>query len=421
MSFRHMLISSRRWLLAAAVTASAMAVGSLTTATAAPGTAWSGTWGASPIAGATSTTCPAGADALDNQTVRDIVYTSVGGQNVRVRFTNTFGTAPLVIGSASLAVEQSGAGTVPGTMRQLRFGGKQSIAIPPGAEALSDWVSMDVPGLQDLAVSVYVPRFDGPATFHRVAVQDNYVSAPGDFATDPNAADFPTTISCWMFVDRIDVQPSRRVIGSVVTLGDSITDGTRSTLNTNSRWPNFLARRFATHPGQILSVVDEGISGNRVLSDAGTAGVSALARLDRDVLTQPGARDVILLEGINDIGQSDLGNTPLVTADDLIAGYRQIITQAHAAGLRIFGATLTPFKGASYWSPEGEQTREAVNAWILTAGEFDGTIDFAAATASADDPQVFNPVYDSGDHLHPNDTGYQAMAQAVDLQMLLRD
>jgi lysophospholipase L1-like esterase len=205
------------------------------------------------------------------------------------------------------------------------------------------------------------------------------------------------------------------VTGAVVALGDSITDGTFSTVNANRRWPNDLARRLDARPGPTLSVVDEGIAGNQVLKDSGLAGVNALARLDRDVLTQQAARDVILLEGVNDIGASQ------ATADQLIPAYEQIIAQVHARGLRILGGTLTPFKGAFYWTPAGEQTREAVNHWILTSGAFDGVVDFAAATANPADPQTFNPAFDSGDHLHPNDAGYQAMANAVDLERLLED
>ncbi|MGE5292261.1 MAG: SGNH/GDSL hydrolase family protein [Micromonosporaceae bacterium] len=408
-----------RW-LAALVGASTVFALALPAA-AAPAPLEVGTWGASPVAGANLTGCPAGDGGVVNQTVRNVVFTSVAGSEVRVRLTNAFGTAPLTIGAASIAIDNTtAAGVLPDTIRTLHFGGRASVTIPPGAEALSDWVDLDVPQLQDIAVSVYVPSLTGAATFHRVASQNNFLSGPGDFTTSASAADFPTVITCWMFVDGIDVAAAPTIKGSVVTLGDSITDGTRSTPNANHRWPNFLARRLLANGGRSLSVVDEGISGNRVLSDAGTAGVSALARLNRDVLSQPNARDAILLEGINDIGQSDLGNTPLVTADDLIAAYKQIIERAHAAGLRIFGATLTPFKGAFYWSPQGELTREAVNDWILHSGAFDGTIDFAAATADPNDPQVFNPIYDSGDHLHPNDLGYEVMADTVNLHMLLQ-
>jgi lysophospholipase L1-like esterase len=214
-------------------------------------------------------------------------------------------------------------------------------------------------------------------------------------------------------VDGVSVVAEGRVAGTVVALGDSITDGTASTVNANRRWPNDLARRLDARHGPSLSVVDEGIAGNQVLKDSGLAGVNVLARLDRDVLEQPGARDVILLEGVNDIGASQ------ATADQLIHAYQQVIAQVHARGLRIFGGTLTPFQGAFYWTPAGEQTRETVNRWILTSGAFDGVIDFARATADPANPLVFKPAFDSGDHLHPNDAGYQAMADAVDLNRLL--
>lgn len=379
---------------------------------------WVGTWTGSPVAGATTSTCPAGPGAFSDQTVRNIVYPSVGGDRVRVRISNVFGTAPLTVGAASIAVQKTGAAIVGSTKQVLRFGGKKTVTIPAGAEALSDWVDYTVTQQRDLAVSVYVPSLTGPATFHPLAVQDSFVGAGN--ATKANAASaYPTTISCWLFVDAVDVHPSARIKGSVVAFGDSITDGYASSKNANDRWPNYLARRLDARSGKTLSVVDEGISGNRILSDAGTFGVSALARLQRDVLSQPGATDVIMVEGINDIGNSDIGTGPHVTAKDLEAGYRQIIDQAHAAGLRIYGGTLTPFKGAAYWSQEGERTRQKVNRWILTSGAFDGVVDFAAATANPDNPKVFAPQYDSGDHLHPNDAGYAAMADAINLKMLL--
>jgi lysophospholipase L1-like esterase len=380
---------------------------------------WVGVWASSPVQGTTSTTCPGGGGGITNQTVRNIVFASAGGSSVRVRVTNAFGTSPLSVGAASVAIAGTGAATVPGTMRELRFGGQPGITVPPGAEAVSDPVPLRVRALQDLAVSVYVPQLTGPATIHSLAVQDNFVSTAGNFTTSAAAAGFATTISCWMFVDRVDVAASALVPASVVAFGDSITDGLRSTLNANNRWPNVLARRLNARHGATVSVVDQGISGNRILADG--AGVSAQARLDRDVLTQTGARVVILLEGINDIGFADLGLGAPITAADLIAGYRQIITRCHDAGLFIIGGTLTPFKGVpNYWNETGEQIREAVNHWILTSGMFDAVVDFAAATADPNDPQVFNPTFDSGDHLHPNDAGYQAMANAIDLRLLLR-
>jgi lysophospholipase L1-like esterase len=378
---------------------------------------WVGTWAASPVRGTTTATCPGGDAGVANQTVRNIVFASVGGSSVRVRLTNAFGTAALAVGAASVALAGSGAST--GAPHALRFGGEPGITIPPGAEALSDPVRLRVRALQNLAVSVYVPALTGPATIHSLAVQDNFVSGPGDATANSDAAAYPTTITCWMFVDGVDVQGSSTLAGSVVAFGDSITDGLRSTVNGNQRWPNDLARRLDARHGRTLSVVDQGISGNRVLADG--AGVSAQARLDRDVLTQSGARVVILLEGINDIGFADLGLGPPITAADLIAGYRQIILRCHNAGLSVIGGTLTPFKGVpGYWNETGEQIREDVNHWILTGGAFDAVVDFAAVTADPADPQVFNPAFDSGDHLHPSDAGYQAMADAIDLRTVLR-
>lgn len=297
------------------------------------------------------------------------------------------------------------------------------VEIPPGAEALSDPVQLHIAPLQDLAVSIYLPQATGPATQHALGRQVNYV-ASGDHSLDANAGAFTTQTRSWYFLDDVDVQATNRDRGTVVAFGDSITDGFNSTVNANPRWPNDLARRLAALHGTTMSVVDEGISGNRVLNDSICCGVNALARFDRDVLTQSGVKDVILLEGINDIGFSQL-NSPLtapatnVSAAEIIAGYQQLITQAHAAGVEIFGGTLTPFQGAGYYTAAGEAKREAVNNWIRTSHAFDGVIDFDRAVRDPANPLVFLPAYDSGDHLHPNDAGYQAMAQAINLAMLL--
>jgi lysophospholipase L1-like esterase len=391
--------------------------------------AWVGSWASSPMDGTVNVfnqaTCPAGSGKLTNQTVRNIVYTSVGGNRVRIRLSNAFGTAPLTIGDASVAVAETGAQTVPGTMRQLQFNGQTSVTIPVGDEVVSDPVRMTVHALTDLAVSVYVPTMSGPATYHATAIQDSFVSATGDFATTDSAASYPTTITCWMFADGVDVPGSARVTGSVVAFGDSITDGFQSDTNANDRWPNVLARRLDAIGGPTLSVVDEGISGNQVLTDSPFAGVSALHRLTRDVLDQPGAKAVILLEGINDIGFTDLGlDNPPATAASIEAGYEQIIAAAHAHGLRIYAGTLTPFltlpvATSGYQDAAGEVIREQVNDWILTQHKFDGVINFAAELAGPSDPQAFNPVYDSGDHLHPNDFGYTVMGDSIALSMLL--
>jgi lysophospholipase L1-like esterase len=365
-------------------------------------TQWVATWGGSP-------------QDMGNHnytgTIRNIVFAAVGGDSVRVRLTNTYGNQPLQIGDAYIGV--SGAdGNIHGPNVPLTFAGSRTITIPQGAEALSDPVSLAVPALTDLAVSLYIPQAT-EQTGHNDSQESTYITEGTDHAGDTTAAAyFP--ISSWWFVDSVDVTASRPNEGTVVALGDSITDGYQSTVNADKRWPNDLARRLDARRGVTLSVADEGISGNQVLQDTCCAGVGALNRFDRDVVDRADAKDVILLEGINDIGAAD------AQASQLIAAYQQLIAQAHAAGLKIFGGTLTPFKGAGYWSPEKEQTREAVNNWILHSGAFDGVIDFAKVTADPSDPQVFNAAYDSGDHLHPNDAGYQAMADAVNLSMLLR-
>ncbi|MBV9338116.1 MAG: SGNH/GDSL hydrolase family protein [Solirubrobacterales bacterium] len=380
---------------------------------------WVSSWAASP-----QTAVPGTPDAtgFNNQTIRNVVFTSVSGNFVRVRFTNTFGDQTLQIGGASIAVAGSGAAAT-GRNVPLTFGGQPSVQIPIGAEALSDPVRLHVPALQDLAVSVYLPTATGSATLHSLGQQNTYV-ASGDHTGDNSGSAYSNLDNSWYFIDAVDVLPQPQVRGTLVAFGDSITDGFNSTVNANTRWPNDLARRLDSRR-DTLAVADEGISGDRVLTSDLCCGVNALARLDRDVLTRAGAREVILLMGINDIGFSVTQPNPVtnpltdVSAAQIIAGYQQIIAQTHEAGLKIFGGTLTPFKGAGYYSDAGEAKREAVNQWIRTSGAFDGVIDFDAVVQDPSDPLMMNPQYDSGDHLHPNDAGYQAMANAIPLRLLL--
>lgn len=385
------------------------------------GTHWVATWGASPQAAVPGDRAAAG---FRGQTIRNIVITSVGGSMVRVRFTNAFGVVPLRIGAAAIGVERSGAALARGTSFALSFGGRPSVVIAPGLQALSDPVRLAVLPLQKLAVSVYLPFRTGPATEHAGAHQVNYL-ATGAHALDAHAAAFGVQTRSWYFVDRVDVLSPPGVLGTVIALGDSITDGVHSPANANARWPNDLARRLDALRGPTLGVIDEGIGGNRVLSASACCGVAALARFRADVAAQPGAKEVILLEGVNDIGFSQHTGALTaphtdVSAAQIIAGYQELIAQAHAAGLKIFGATLTPFGGARYWTPAGEAKRDAVNAWIRTSGAFDGVIDFAHALADPRFPAILAPAYDSGDHLHPNAAGYRAMSRAIDLGVLTR-
>ena len=400
------------------VLAATIAVGTASRpAAAARGYDWVTGWTASPQDPSPGTL---GLKGFHDQTVRDIIVPSVGGNTIRLELTNAFGRSPLQVGRVTVAVADLGAGVVPGTIHPVSFGGRASVRIPAGEQVLSDPVGMQVSALQELAVSIYLPGPTGVATRHTDAQQVNWVSTAGDHAGEAGVGAFTIPTLSWYYLSGLDVRSSRAT-GTVVAFGDSITDGVNSSVGGNDRWPDDLARRLGAVAGPTLSVADEGIGGNRLLTASRCCGASAQARFARDALDQSGVRDVIVLEGINDIGtsvgplHSDTGLTPA----RIIAGYRDLIAQAHARGVRIFGATLLPYHGAGYYSPAGEAIREAVNAWIRTSGAFDGVIDFDAVMRDPADPLRLNPAYDSGDHLHPNDTGYQAMADAINLDMLL--
>jgi lysophospholipase L1-like esterase len=396
---------------------------------------WVATWAASAMA-ATPASLAAPDDfssaGFTDQTVRDIVWTSVGGQAARISLSNRFGTQPVTFSQVDVGISAGGAAIVPGTNHSVTFAGSTSVTITPGADVVSDPVKMAVPAATDLAVSLYTQEPTGPATYHSDAQQDNYVSSPGNHAASESASAFTTTSQHWYFLDDIDVQVGPQMRGTIVAFGNSITDGALSTVNANRRWPNDLARRFlAGPPGRIHPVVDEGISGNRVLNDSACFGVNAQARFLSDVAARTGARYVILLEGINDIGFSQTSPTNVypgtqfgcflpntnVSAAQIISGYQHIIANAHAAGMKIFGGTLTPFQGAFYYSAAAEAKRETVNHWIRTSGAFDAVIDFDKVARDPANPLRLLPAYDSGDHLHPNDAGYQAMADAINLAL----
>lgn len=346
------------------------------------------------------------------QTLREIVHISIGGPKIRLRLTNSYGTQSLMVGTVHVALAAEGSSIVPSTDRAVTFGGQGDVTIPPGAVAISDPIDLAVPRLSDLAVSIYVPQNTGTATQHTLGVQTSYVT-DGD-AT--GAVGFPkgsaTTILTRPFLSNIEVLGNSQAV-AVVTLGDSITDGYNSTVDADARWPDQLARVLADRYGNKVAVSNAGISGNRVLNDA--FGPNALARFDRDVLTQAGVRYVTVLEGINDIGFSvALAPGQEVSAQQIIVGYRQLIARAHERGLTIYGCTLTPFKGAAYYSDAGEAKREAVNNFIRTSGEFDAVIDFDQVVRDPGNELAFLPAYDSGDHLHPSDAGYAAMGSSID-------
>jgi lysophospholipase L1-like esterase len=353
---------------------------------------------------------------FNNQTLRQIVHASVGGDQVRVRL-STFGASALAIGAAHIGLRGDGAAILPESDRTLTFGGQPSITIPPGAEALSDPVDLTVPALADLAVSIFLPGATGPATWHFVSLQTSYISPDGDF-TGSVTMPVASTTQAWFWLAGVDVVASKKT-GAIVAFGDSVTDGNKSSSDTNNRWPDQLTRRLIAQPGNHkLGVLNEAISGNRILHDG--IGPNGLARFERDVLTRTAVTYVLVLLGNNDFILGDLiFPSEMVTADDVIQGHRQLIQRAHERGLTIYGATLTPVQGAvpDFVFAGIEAKRQAVNNWIRSSGEYDAVIDFDAITRDPSSPARLLPSYDSGDHLHPNDAGYRAMGDAIDLKL----
>ncbi|GAA1717787.1 SGNH/GDSL hydrolase family protein [Fodinicola feengrottensis] len=403
-----------RWAIVGMLVA-AIAVPAGAGAAPAPG-GWVGTWAASPDAGDPGVN----GTGYPSYSLRNEVHLSVGGSQLRIHLSNAFGTGALPLDHATVAIATGPASPTvkAGSLRSLTFGGHATTTIAKGAETVSDPVNLTVAAGTNLLVTTYVSTASGPVTFHQDAQQTSYYTISGDHSADTSGAAFTRATGSWYYVDQIDVRnsPAR---ASVVTLGDSITDGYASTPSTNSRWPDRLGARLNQQSvAHRLGVLNEGISANCVLADGDRpggpgagAGQSALTRLARDVLSRPSARTLIFVEGINDIGQ----NTQVSDPQLLIAGYTQIINRAHAAGLRVIGGTLTP--APNYVGPR-ESTREAVNQWIRTTPLLDGVADFDLAVRDPANPHQMLPAYDSGDHLHPGDAGYQAMADAVPLSLL---
>jgi lysophospholipase L1-like esterase len=396
---------------------------------------WVATWGSAP-AGAPA---PSALQTLDSRTLRLVVRTSIGGSQVRIRLSNELGTAPLRIGSAHIAVCQSGSAIVHGTDRTLKFGGSESVTIPSGALVLSDPVELEAPALSALAVSLYLPGQVRVAAEHSAALATGYVSLPGNF-TDSGTLPAEYTLASWPFLTEVDV--NRPDASAIVMLGNPITEGPATAVDASSRWPDYVALRLQTTrdlwksargghsalPGMHsrLGVVSRGLGGERLLRGAGDRsqlGQGALARFDRDVLATAGVRYLVLLAGMNDIGLPGTGSVPMsesVTAQDLIDAYRQLITRAHEKGIVVYGATLAPFEGAQFpgfYTAEKEAVREAVNDWIRNSGEFDAIIDLDRTVRDPANPTRLLPDYDSGDHLHVNDRGMQEMANTAALEL----
>ncbi|MFJ8111910.1 SGNH/GDSL hydrolase family protein [Streptomyces sp. NPDC096132] len=370
---------------------------------------WTGTWAA-----ATSGRPAVG--PWTDRTLRLVVRVSAGGRWVRLRFDNAFASAPVRVGAATVAVRSAGAVALTAPVR-LSFGGARDVELPAGAQAVSDPLAFAVPEGADLLVSLHLPGTVASVPWHGLAVQRSYLSGPGDHTADPDGAAYTSTIGSWPLLTGVDVGGGP---GSVVLLGDSITDGDRSTVGADRRWPDALAARLRRqHAVPRYGVLNAGIASNRVVSDRYPGdglstvggGVSALHRLDRDVFAQTSVRTLVVFEGINDLRDG-------TAAVEVIAGLREIADRARERGVRVLGATLLPCGGSARCTPAVQAERAAVNAWIRDAGTFDGVLDFDRALRDPAAPTRMLPVYDSGDHLHPGDAGYAALAQAVDLRLL---
>jgi lysophospholipase L1-like esterase len=346
-----------------------------------------------------------------------IARTTIGGKRVRVQLSNAYGTTALMIGSAHIAVRGQDSAIVAGSDRLLRFNGKRSVMVPPGASIISDPADLAVTKLTDLAVSVFVPEETGPLTSHATGLHTTYIAA-GDLTAQPSMPADALTSTSWYWLSSIEVDAVAGA-SAVVAFGDNITDGATSTVNADKSWPSQLAERLAANSATAnIAILNEGISGNRILRDG--TGTNALARFDREVLGVPGVKWLMLLEGINDIGQgtrAGIAAADSVTADDIIGGMKQMIQRAHAHGIQVIGCTLTPYLGAAYATDAGQAIRTAVNQFIRAPGNFDAVVDFDKATQDPANPLQFLAAFNNNDQLNPNDAGYKAMADAVDLKI----
>jgi lysophospholipase L1-like esterase len=372
---------------------------------------WVGTW--------TATPAPAEGAAFGNHTLRMTPRVILGGSQVRVRISNAYGVRPLVIGAARIGLRAEGAAIVPGSDRQLTFGGEAKATIAAGAVLVSDAVALDVPALADLCVSFHLPQ-ELPASFGitgRYARQTNYISPVGDFTAETRMPVGKITDD-WYFLCGVDVVAPKETLG-VVAVGDSLTDANISTHDGHHSWPSQLARRLIAKGGRPIAVMNQGLGGNRILHDV--RGDSGLRRLDRDVIAQPGATHCIIMLGTNDLRNRGADPAQEVTAPQMIAGLKQLALRGQSAGIKMIGGTLTPFWNETFlpgaWNARREAVREAVNAWLREGGAFDALVDFDAALRDPENHLRMLPKYDCGDHLHPSDLGYRTMGDAIDLAL----
>jgi lysophospholipase L1-like esterase len=374
---------------------------------------WVGSWAAAPA--------PAeGFVGFNNHTIRMNPRISLGGERLRVRISNAYGNRPLLIGAARIALRDKGPATIPGSDRKLTFGGSEMTAIAAGAVQFSDPVELEVSPLADLAISIHLPG-EVLANFSitgRYARQTNYISPPGDFTREA-AMPVGNLTDQWFFLCGVDVLAGKEA-GGVVALGDSLTDGNISTIDAYCRWPDQLARRLNKRGGRPIGVMNNGLGGNRILYDI--RGDSGLKRFDRDVLSQPGVTHAIVMLGTNDLRNRWAKPEEEVTGEQMIAGLQQMAMRAHSRGIKLIGATLTPFGNetfmASAWNPTREKHRTTLNTWIREGGAFDGVADFDAAVRDPEIPTQMAAKWDCGDGLHQSDAGYCHLADAIDLALL---
>lgn len=375
---------------------------------------WVTTWASSPQLGDARDAPPA--PGFADSTLRQIIHVSLGGKRIRVRFSNAFGSSPLTIPSAHVALSAGGSAIRGKTDKALEFHGQASVTIPAGALVYSDPLEFDLPQLSDVAVTIHLSGVPEGVTTHPGSRETSYLWAGDHVSNEQMSA--AAQVEHWYFLNGVDVvAPDSSA--AVLALGDSITDGHGVTTNGNGRWTDDLARRLQLRKDTAnVAVLNEGIGGNRLLHDG--LGPNALARFDRDVLAQNGVRWLIILEGINDLGvrpRAHARGETAPTAQDLIAAFEQMIFRAHAHHILVYGATITPCGNSFYSTPELETDRQAINHWIRTSGEFDAVIDFDAAMRDPADPSRLLPSVDSGDHLHPSNDGYKKMADAIEFTL----